>query len=80
MKVHGDTPSAILRGKWFFLIGAAFFLFSACRDLYTGRTRPMYRAVTRSDDKYSYWFGIGQSVVVGICCLVVFVYLVQCEP
>jgi hypothetical protein len=78
--VHSDIFSAILRSGWIYLIGTAFFFFSALRDLSTGRTRPMYRTVARAENKFSYWFSIGQSVVVGIGCLIAFVYLIQRKP
>jgi hypothetical protein len=78
--IHGDIYSDIFRNKWFYLFGTAFLLFSAWRGLSTGSTTTLYRTVKQSEHKYLYWWGIGLSVIGGICCLIAFAYLVQHEP
>jgi hypothetical protein len=75
--VHSEIYNDIFRSKWFYLFGTGFLFFSAWRGLSTGSTTTLYRTVRQSEHKYLFWWGIGLSVVGGICCLIVFVYLLQ---
>jgi len=60
--------------RFLFLLGSAFCIWMAVRGVSTGEVPLKFSTIRRSDGKLFFWFGILMNVLIGVMCLLGFIF------
>ena len=60
--------------RFLFLLGSAFCIWMAVRGLRTGEVPLQFSTLRRSDGALLFWFGIGMNILIGVICLLGFIF------
>jgi hypothetical protein len=76
-----DSFAAVLATNQFsgservlFLLGSAFFIWSAVRGVKTGKVSLKFSTFRRSNEVFLFWFGIVMNILIGIIGLTGFIF------
>lgn len=67
-----DPRHSITRSNWFLLLLGIFLLGVTIRGIATGSAILSVSTLTRSNNRYQYWFAISVSLILGIASLAMF--------